>query len=76
MKQQYEIKLRLSEDLVRRLLYLCEAEDRTPSAEGVSFLLRDNAAYFEKTKGRMNPAKLAGYDLSPYRTDAGWEKGE
>ena len=75
MKQQYEIKLRLSEDLLRRLLYLCEAENRAPSAE-VSLLLRNNAAYFEKTKGRMNPAKLAGYDLSAYRTDAGWEKGE
>ena len=75
MKQQYEIKLRLSEDLLRRLLYLCEAENRTPSAE-VSFLLRNNAAYFEKTKGRMNPAKLAGYDLSPYRTDTGTERGE
>ena len=47
MKQQYEIKLRLSEDLLRRLLYLCEAENRTPSAE-VSLLLRNNAAYFEK----------------------------
>lgn len=68
MKQQYEIGIRLSDDLLRRLLYISEAENRSPSAE-IAFLLRNNAAYFERAKGKIDTKKLASYDLTPYRVE-------
>ena len=65
MKKQPELTIHLSEDLLRRLLFLCDAENRTPNNQ-VLLLLRNSIAYFERAKGRMNPAKLAEYDISPY----------
>lgn len=68
MKNQKEIKVRLSEDLMRKLIYISEAEGRTPNNQFI-FMLRNNIQYFERTKGRIDPAKLASIDLSEY-TDA------
>ena len=65
MKNQYEIKVRLSEDLMRRLLYVSEAEGRTPNNQFV-FMLRNNVQYFERAKGKMDSKKLAALDLSEY----------
>ena len=75
MKQQYEIGIRLSDDLLRRLLYISEAENRSPSAE-IAFLLRNNAAYFERAKGKIDTKKLASYDLTPYRAEERPRTGE
>jgi hypothetical protein len=32
-------------------------------------MLRNNIQYFERTKGRIDPAKLAAIDLSEYACD-------
>lgn len=66
MKNGYSIEIKLSEDLLRKLLYVSEAEHRTPSAQ-FNFMLRNNIAYFEKTKGRIPEAALRDIDLSSYR---------
>ncbi len=65
MKNQYEVKVRLSEDLMRKLIYVSEAEGRTPNNQFV-FMLRNNIQYFERTKGRLDMSKLAKIDLSEY----------
>ena len=65
MKQQPEITVRLSEELLRKVLYVCEAERRTP-ANQILMLLRNSVQYFERAKGHMDPAKLASFDLSAY----------
>ena len=65
MKNQPEIKVRLSEDLLRKLLYISEAEGRTPNNQ-VLFMLRNNIQYFERTKGKFNNQKLAEIDISEY----------
>ena len=65
MKNQYEIKVKLSEDLMRKLLYVSEAEGRTPNNQFV-FMLRNNVQYFERAKGKMDTKKLAAIDLSEY----------
>ena len=72
MKQTYSIPVRLSDELMRKLLYVSEAEGRTPNNQ-FTFMLRNNIQYFEKTKGRISPAALAAIDLSPYRDTAGEE---
>ena len=63
MKNQYEIKVRLSEELMRKLLYVSEAEGRTPNNQFV-FMLRNNIQYFERTKGRIDQSKLNAIDIS------------
>ena len=65
MKNQYEIKVKLSEELMRKLLYVSEAEGRTPNNQFV-FMLRNNIQYFERAKGKIDTKKLASLDLSEY----------
>ncbi|MBQ8849879.1 MAG: hypothetical protein IJ011_06095 [Clostridia bacterium] len=65
MKKGVHIDIKLSEDLLRKLLYISEAENRTPNAQ-FAFMLRNNIAYFEKTKGRISPAELSKIDISDY----------
>ena len=65
MKNNCFVEIKLSEDLLRKLLYVSAAENRTPSAQ-VAFMLRNNVAYFEKTKGRIPDADLKKLDISEY----------
>ena len=65
MKNQYEIKVKLSEDLMKKLIYVSEAEGRTPNNQFI-FMLRNNIQYFEHTKGRLDNSKLQGIDVSEY----------
>ena len=65
MKNQYEIKVRLSEDLMKKLVYVSEAEGRTPNNQFI-FMLRNNIQYFERTKGRLDNSKLSCIDISEY----------
>lgn len=68
MKNNYHVDIKLSEDLMRKLLYVSEAEHRSPSAQ-FAFMLRNNIAYFEKTKGRIPDAALKAIDLSEYEKE-------
>lgn len=65
MKQSPEITVKISEDLLRKLIYVAEAEGRTPNNQ---FLLmtRNTVAYFERAKGRIPQSELAKIDLTPY----------
>ncbi len=65
MKQTYTIPVKLSDDLLRKLIYIAEAEGRTPSAH-FAFMLRNNIAYFERTKGKIPQDALRKIDISAY----------
>ena len=67
-KNNCHVDVRLSEELLRKLLYISEAEHRTPTAQ-FAFMLRNNIAYFEKTKGRIPESELKKLDISEYRED-------
>jgi hypothetical protein len=67
MKQSPEISVKLSEDLLRRLLYISNAEGRTPNNQFL-LMLRNYIAYFERTKGRISPADLAKINIDEYIT--------
>ena len=64
-KNQPEVTLRIPEDLLRKLLYVSQAEGRSPNNH-ILMLLRNNVQYFERAKGRMDPAKLRDLDVSEY----------
>ncbi len=65
MKNQNEITVRLSDDLLRKLIYISEAEGRTPNNQFI-FMLRNNIQYFERAKGKFDQKKLNAIDLSDY----------
>ena len=64
-KNSYTVNIKLSEDLLRRLLYISEAEGRNPSSQ-FTFMLRNNISYFERTKGRISDKDLRAIDISEY----------
>ena len=75
MKNQYTVTVNLSEELLRKLLYVSEKENRTPNNQFL-FMLRNNIQYFERTKGRISPAELKNVDITPYlNRDDGEENG-
>ena len=65
MKSQPEVTLRIPEDLLRKLLYVANAEGRSPNNH-ILMLLRNNVQYFERAKGRMDAAALRAIDISEY----------
>ena len=65
MKKQPEITFHMQEELLKKFLYVSNAEGRTPNNQFI-FMLRNNIQYFERTKGKIDPAKLAAIDLSKY----------
>lgn len=68
MKNQPEMTLRIPEDLLRKLLYVSEAEGRSPNNH-ILMLLRNNVQYFERAKGRIDPAALRAIDVSAFEKD-------
>ena len=67
MKNQYEITVKLSDELMRKLIYVSEVEGITPNNQFV-FMLRNNIQYFERAKGKFDNKKLSAIDISPYIT--------
>lgn len=65
MKNQPELTLRIPEDVLRKLLYVADAEGRSPNNH-ILMLLRNNIQYFERAKGRLDPAKLRAIDISEF----------
>ena len=65
MKQTYTVPVRLSEDLLRKLIYVSEAEGRTPQAQ-FTLMLRNNIQYFERAKSKIPASELAKIDITPY----------
>ena len=65
MKNNLELELRVSEELLRKFLFVCEKEKRNPNAQ-FAFMVRNNVAYYEKTKGRIPDAELKKIDISEY----------
>ena len=65
MKQTYTVPVRLSEDLLRKLIYVSEAEGRTPNNQFV-LMLRNNIQYFERAKSKIPASELAKIDITPY----------
>lgn len=68
MKNNIDIELKISEELLRKFLFVCEKEKRNPNAQ-FAFMVRNNVAYYEKTKGRISDAELKKIDISAYEKE-------
>ena len=67
-KNQRNFTLHMSEDMLRKFIFVSEKEGRTPNNQFL-FMLRNSVAYYEKTKGRIPQVELAKIDLTPYEED-------
>ena len=65
MKNNYKVEVKLSEELLRKLLIISREEGRSVNNQFL-FMLRNNIQYYERTKGRLTPQKLAKEDVTPY----------
>ena len=65
MKQSPEVTVKISEDLLRKLIYVSEAEGRTLNNQ-ILLMSRNTVAYFERAKGRIPQNELSKIDLAPY----------
>lgn len=65
MKNSYKVEVRLSDELMRKLLVISREEGRSVNNQFL-FMLRNNIAYYERTKGRFDSRALAALDLSEY----------
>ena len=68
MKNNLKLDIKVSEELLRKFLFVCEKEKRNPNAQ-FAFMVRNNIAYYEKTKGRISDAELKKIDISEYKAD-------
>lgn len=68
MKNNLKLELKVSDELLRKFLFICEKEKRNPNAQ-FAFMVRNNVAYYEKTKGRITDAELKGIDISAYEEE-------
>ncbi|MBQ8004911.1 MAG: hypothetical protein IJ303_01185 [Clostridia bacterium] len=65
MKNEFEIKIKMNSEMMRKFLFVSEKEGRSPNNQFL-FMLRNNVAYYEKTKGKIKPAELSAIDISAY----------
>lgn len=74
-KKQPTVRLRMQEDLLRRLILLSELEGRSLNNQ-LTMLARNAVAYHERAKGKLDTKKLAALDLSEYYQADGDEDGD
>ena len=75
MKDSCHFDLRLSEDLLRRLIVISEAEGRSPN-NTMLLMLRNYISYFERAKGKLDPAKLRAVDIEALTASAEEKKSD
>ena len=63
MKNDKDFTLRLSDDMLRRLYYVANAERRTPNNH-ILHLLRQNIAYYERVHGKIPPDAHSKLDIT------------
>ena len=65
MKNSPEVNVKISPDLLKKLIYVSEIEGRSLNNQFL-MLARNSVAYFERAKGRIPNDKLANIDISEY----------
>ncbi len=58
MKNQKNVTLRISDDLLEKLYFVAKDEGRTLNNQ-ILLMARNAVAYYEKTKGKIDQKKLA-----------------
>ena len=65
MKQSPEVTVKLSEELLKKLIIVSNSEKRTLNNQFL-FMIRNNIQYYERTKGKIDASALKDIDISEY----------
>ncbi len=68
MKKNYTFKLKLNEEMAKKLAYVSEREGLSIQNMLVQ-LTRQKVQYFERVKGNIQKPALAGTDLSDFEVE-------
>ena len=72
MKNGYEVTLKIPEDVLKKLIIVSEAENRSLNNQ-LLLLARNSIAYFERAKSKITPKQMSEVDVSAYRAEADGE---
>ena len=64
-KRQPVVKVRMQEDLLRRLIVMSDLEGRSVNNQ-INMLVRNAVAYHERAKGKLDSKALAAVDLGEF----------
>jgi hypothetical protein len=64
-KKQPVVKVRMQEDLLRRLIVMSELEGRSINNQ-INMLVRNAVAYHERAKGKLDSKALAAVELDEF----------
>lgn len=64
-KKQPVVKVRMQEELLRKLIVMCEAEGRSLNNQ-LNMLARNAVAYHERAKGKFDTKALAAVELGEF----------
>ena len=64
-KKQPVVKVRLQEELLRKLIVMSELEGRSLNNQ-LTMLARNAVAYHERAKGKLDTKAMAAVDLSEF----------
>ena len=68
MKSSYEVTLKIPEDVLKKLIVVSEAENRSLNNQ-LLLLARNSIAYFERAKAKITPKQLSEVDVSAYKSE-------
>jgi hypothetical protein len=64
-KKQPVVKVRMQEDLLRRLIVMSELEGRSINNQ-INMLARNAVAYHERAKGKLDPKVISAVSLDEF----------
>ncbi|MBO5356410.1 MAG: hypothetical protein J6A53_07365 [Clostridia bacterium] len=68
MKKNQALKIRLSEEMARKLSYVSEKERQTVQNEIIA-MIRQKISYFERVKGNITREQMAGVSLEQFENE-------
>ncbi|MBQ7788654.1 MAG: hypothetical protein IJ398_03270 [Clostridia bacterium] len=68
MKKSRILKIRMSEDVAKRLAYVSKSEGMTLQNQIMS-MIRQKIQYFERVKGNIKPSALETVDMNEFENE-------
>ena len=73
MKKVKSLTIKLSEDIAKKLAYVCDKEGISIQNQ-LNSMIRQKIAYFERVKGNIKPNMLESVDLSELSAEENEDK--
>ena len=68
MKKNNVIKVSLSDEMAKKLVFVCQNEGISPQNQ-ITALIRQKISYFERVKGKISPKELSSVSSDDFFTE-------